>query len=155
MNDAVLEISWPLGEAIGTGCPFGNLMLASRRLLDRWSGLDQPGYLDLMLEKSRSWCSIVQVGDATGCLFGDVPGSFFVGSARLKAATDEPHRSALALLKWVAAPEDYGLPSICNVSRKDLGRSLLSRTWATDEADYYLFCSDEAGEEVLDRGDVP
>ncbi len=155
MSDPVLQIRWPLGEPLAAACQFGEPILASARFLKKWEGVDSRLCRQIILETPDDWCSIIQVGDETGCLFGDVPGLFFVGLAREIQPSGEIGCNALGLLKWMAAPQGYGLPMSCEINRQGLGRKLLSKTWATSESDYYFFCSDERGEEVLARGDVP
>src|ERR1051326_1302733 len=155
LSKPVLAIRWPLGEPVRTTCQFGDPILAPERFLRNWDGFDSAATRDILLEKGKGWCSQIELGNTSGWLLGDVPGAFFPGTAKELGTLVDSSSSALALLKWVSAPRDYGLPTICTVTRENLGRKLFSKTWHSTEEEHYLFCSNEAGEEVLQRRDVP
>src|SRR5205809_4448236 len=100
MSEPVLEIRWPLGEPLSTECQFGDPILAPERFLKNWEGFDSAACRDLMLERDDDWCSQIELGEASGWLFGDIPGSFFPGLARELRKSDGSTPSAFALLKW-------------------------------------------------------
>src|SRR5204863_315526 len=82
MSDSIIQIRWPLGEAVSTECQFGDPILAPERFLKNWGGFDSAVCRDLILERDDNWCRQIAVGEASGWLFGDVPGCFFPGIAR-------------------------------------------------------------------------
>ena len=155
MSETVLEVTWPTGEPLGTMCEFGNPMLASEGFLRSWQGADTPNYVDLMIRKTRGWCDTIVQGETSACLLGDVPGSYFVGVGQSARAPLIFHGPALALLKWLGAPEDFGLPVDCKLRSEYFGRCLSDFSWVTENAEYYLCCSNDPGDIVLAQRQAP
>jgi len=154
-RENILEIEWPLGEPMGTVCQFGSPILAPKRFLEAWEGAETKDYLEIMLANSSDWCNSIRVGNSEAWLFGDVPGCFFPGIGRWTGSPGKSDVPVLAFFKWVAAPEDYGLPTVCRIAPNMICKELYSTSWMSEGDQYYFCCSDDAGQEVLARGNVP